>query len=378
MCDLIYLDNAATTKPLKEALDSAQKFNEEYFYNPSSLYHGGVSNKSEILSAKETLKKMVGSNFNVIFTSCGTESDNTAIFSYSSRGNIVTTKGEHPAIYAPLNELKNKGYDVRFANINPDGSVDVEHLLSLIDKNTSLVSVVNVNNETGAINDIITISKKCKQINSNLVFHSDGVQAFCKIPQKLSQDIDLYSVSAHKINAIKGVGALFVNNKIKNLKPYLIGGGQENGLRSGTENIFGIKVFENACKYHFPNVSKNYQNAKEKIEIFKNLLDKELFYFISNENCSPYVFSISAKGLRGEVLQHKLEEFNIIVGTGSACSSKNRHSRILKEAGYNEEILDGSIRISISFATTTQELEYTAQILNECANSLKRTILKTK
>lgn len=378
MNNIIYLDNAATTKPMAKALENAKIYNEQNFYNPSSLYHGGVQNKNAILSAKQTLSKIVGSDFDCIFTSCGTESDNTAIFSYSNRGNVVTTKGEHPAIYSPCNELLKKGFEVRFANLNKDGTVDVKHLLSLIDSKTTLVSVVNVNNETGGINDINYIAKECKKINPNVVFHSDGVQAFCKIPQKLSSYIDLYSASAHKINGLKGVGALFVNKKLKTLKPYIIGGGQESGLRSGTENVFGIKVFEFVAKHHYLSISQNYSKSLEKIAKFKDLLDTDIFEFISSNSASPYILSLSAKGLKGEVLQHILEEKGVIIGTGSACSSKNKHSRILKEAGYDDSILDGAIRISISPSTTDEELNYTAIALNECARTLKRTMYNLK
>ena len=376
MKNIIYLDNGATTKPDIDAINLANAFITDNYFNPSATYHEGIQVANELKNSKEFFKKVIGSNFDVIFTSCGTESDNTAIFSYCKRGNIVTTLAEHSAIHAPFTQLKNQGVDVRFAKINKDGSVDIDSLLSLIDKNTTFVSIIHVNNETGAINDINKIAKFIKEINKNVIFHSDGVQAFMKVPYTLSNDIDLYSVSAHKINALKGVGALFINKKVKNLKPYLIGGGQENGLRSGTENVFGIKVFEYATKKHYETLINDYNKVKDLKELLISNLNYDIFKVISSNNSSPYVISLSAVGLKGEVLMHSLEEDGIIIGTGSACSSKNKHSRMLKEAGYSEDVLDGVIRISFSYETTKEEVLYLIEKLNLRAENLKRTIYK--
>ncbi len=370
--DMIYLDNAATTKPNEEALQLNNLYLVDNFFNPSARYHGGITASNKIKNAKETLCKLVGSDFEVVFTSCGSESNNTAVFSYAKRGNAVTTHGEHSAIYAPFLELKNSGYDSRFAEINLDGSVYVDNLLSLIDKNTVFVSVVHVNNETGAINDINKIAYLCKKINPNLIFHSDGVQAFGKIPVKLSSYIDLYSVSAHKISGIKGVGALFKNKKVKNLKPLILGGGQENGLRSGTENVFGISVFESVATNYYKNINENFEKVKLLKKTLIDKLDKNLYKIISSESCSPYVVSISAIGLRGEVIQHMLEEDGVIVGTGSACSSKHPHSRVLTKAGHTQNVLDGVLRISFSPNNTLSDVEFATNKLNEKAEKLKR------
>ena len=376
MKNIIYLDNGATTKPDVKAIEYASAFITDNYFNPSATYHEGIQVANELKSAKETFKKVIGDNFEILFTSCGTESDNTAVFSYSKRGNIVTTLAEHSAIHAPFTHLKNQGLDVRFAKINEDGSVNIDSLLSLIDKNTTFVSVIHVNNETGAINDINKIAKLIKQINPSVIFHSDGVQAFMKIPYALSNDIDLYSVSAHKINALKGTGALFINKRIKNLKPLILGGGQENGLRSGTENVYGIKVFEYATKKHYETLVSDYNKVKQLKQLLLSNLNYDIFKVISSNNASPYVISLSAVGLKGEVLMHSLEEDGIIIGTGSACSSKNRHSRALKEAGHDENVLDGVIRISFSYETTEEEVKYLIEKLNLRAENLKRTIYK--
>ncbi len=375
MSSLIYLDNAATTKPSTMALEYASKINAENYFNASALYEMGIKSKNLLEDARKSISNSLGSNFDVIFTSCGTESDNMAISSYLKRGNAITTLGEHSAVYNPFLEYQKNGFDVRFAKLNENGSVNVEDLLKLVDDKTTFVSVVHVNNETGAINDINYIAKRVKEINKRIIFHSDGVQAFMKIPYKLSEDIDLYSVSAHKINGLKGVGAIFKNKKLNNLKPLILGGGQENGLRSGTENLFGIKVFEYATKSHFENLSNNYQKVKKLNEVFLINLDKTIFKVISTDNCSPYVILLSGVGLKGEVLMRYLENDGVIIGTGSACSSKHKHSRILKEIGYSVKILDGVIRISFSYENTEEEVLYAVKKLNERGLELKRMII---
>ena len=369
---MIYLDNAATTKTDVSALKKAEYLLTEEFFNPSAKYHGGITANNVIKNAKNSFSKIFGSNFEVVFTSCGTESDNTAIFSYTKRGNAVSTLGEHSAVFSPLDTLKKDGHDVRFAKINSDGSCNVENLLSLIDNNTTFVSVVHVNNETGAINDINYIAKKCKEKNNRIIFHSDGVQAFGKINVKLSNYIDLYSLSAHKIGGIKGVGALIKNKALKSLKPYLIGGGQENGLRSGTENVFGINIFETVSIDKTVNFDKNFKSVSKLKQEFLSKLDNSLFKVLSGERSSPYVISLSAVGLKGEVLQHMLEKDGVYVGTGSACSSKNPFSRVLKEAGYDEKVLNGVIRISFNFDTNLSDVLYAVEKLNFNANNLKK------
>lgn len=372
MNKLIYLDNAATTKPSETAINENMRFNTVDYFNASALYHGGVQNKKELNNAKETLKRIVGENFEVIFTSCGSESDNTAVFSYTKRGNAVTTLGEHSAIHVPFSYLKENGYDSRFAKLNLDGSVNIEDLLSKIDEKTVFCSVVHVNNETGAVNDINLIAKLVKEKNPRVIFHSDGVQAFMKIPYKLSSDIDLYSASAHKINGLKGVGALFVNKKIHNLKPLIFGGGQENGLRSGTENLFGIKIFESVTKEHFDKIYENYDFVSTLKEKFVSKLDKDIFKIISGEKSSPYILLLSAVGLRGEVIEHKMEEYGLVIGTGSACSSRHKYSRMLTEIGFNENVLGGVLRISFCPENTMEEVEYSVEKLNLVAKELKR------
>ncbi len=373
---MIYLDNAATTKPDEESFLKAREFLTEKFYNPSALYREGHALQSELKKARSALLSGVASesDFELVFTSCGTESDNQAVFGFARRGNAVTTAGEHSAVAAAFLELKNRGAcEARFAPLKKDGSVDEQALLSLVDEKTSFVSVIHVNNETGSVNDINALAKAVKKKNPRVIFHSDGVQAYGKIPFRLAKEVDLYSVSAHKIGGLKGVGAL-IKRKSLVLPAYVIGGGQENGRRSGTENTFGIKQFEYAAIKKFNALTADFKRLLTYRERFWELLDKEIFIRLSPESGSPYILSVAAKGLRGEVLLHMANDRGLIVGTGSACSSnsKNRYSRVILACGYDERTADGVLRISFSPATTEEEIEKGAEILNEVGRDLAR------
>ena len=371
---MVYLDNAATTKPSKNAIKKAENFLDEDYFNPSALYRGGLSCAKSIKDAKESILSNLGlssSEFEVVFTSCGTESDNLAVFCAVKRGVFITDSGEHAAIYRSFEELARQKKETVIIPIEKDGRVNVDELISAVKTHkANFVSVMHVNNETGAINDISSISDELKKIDKNIVFHADGVQSYGKIPFKFSRNIDLYSVSAHKIGGLKGVGAL-VKKRGVNLSPLIFGGGQENGLRSGTENVFGIKVFQYAGEEKFSSISDDFACVSSLNNFVRNNLDGSIFTVISGENSSPYILSISAVGLRGEVLMHLLEERGFIVGNGSACSSKNKHSRVLKACGHNDKVLDGAIRISFSAENEINEIKEFTCALNDCANSLK-------
>lgn len=363
---MIYLDNAATTKPDAQCVKAAETFLLSEYFNPSALYAEGYNLHLELKEARRKILSLIAdeSNFSLIFTSCGTEADNQAVFGGGKRGNVVTTLGEHSAVYSAVSELKQRGIEVRFANLNEDGSVNVDHLLSLIDDKTSLVSVMHVNNETGAINDIFSIAKKVKSKNRYALFHSDGVQAFGKIPFRLTNDIDLYSISAHKIGGLKGCGALI---KKKNLiiKPHIFGGGQEQGLRSGTENVFAIKCFEYAAIKKLGVINEAFSHIKNLNTLMRSLL-KDKFKIISSENSSPYILAVSVPGLRGETVLHEADDNGLIIGTGSACTSnaKKRFSRTILACGADEQTADGVLRISFAPENTIEEIQNAAEILN--------------
>jgi len=371
---MIYLDNAATTKPNEESVRAAEKFILSEYYNPSALYAEGYNLHLEIKKARSNLLSLIADDekYSLIFTSGGTEADNQAIFCGGKRGNVVTTYGEHAAVFAAMSELKLRGTEVRFADLNADGSVNVEKLLSLVDGNTSLVSVIHVNNETGAINDVNSIAAQVKIKNGRTLFHSDGVQAFGKLPFKLSSFVDLYSVSAHKIGGIKGCGAL-IKRKQTVIKPYIYGGGQEAGLRSGTENVFAIKCFEHAAINKYRNLKSDYEKVCRLNKILISKLDDSLFKVLSSDKASPYIISVIADGLRGETVMHELNDRGLIIGTGSACSSnsKKRYSRVLLACGVKENMADGALRISFSAENTAQEIEEAAGIMNTVVKNRK-------
>ncbi len=373
---MIYLDNAATTQPCKEAFERAKSYVTENFYNPSALYKEGFALQGELKKARSVLLSKIAdeSAFELVFTSCGTESNNQAIFSFARRGNAVTTAGEHSAVSAPFAELKTRGVaEPRIAPLLKNGKVDVGKLLALVDEKTSFVSVMHVNNEMGAINDVNAIAKLVKAKNPRVIFHVDGVQAYGKLPFRLAKEIDLYSISAHKIGGLKGVGAL-IKRKSLVLPAYLIGGGQESGRRSGTENTFGIMHFAFAAEKKFATLREDFERLCAYREKLWNGLNKNIFVRLSNEDCSPYILSVSALGLRGEVLLHMANDKGLIVGTGSACSSnaKTRYSKVILACGYDEKTADGVLRLSFSPQTTEEEIEKATAILNEIGQELKK------
>ena len=373
---MIYLDNAATTKPSLQAFERAREYVTEKFYNPSALYNEGFSLQSELKKARSVLLSLIAdeSSFELIFTSCGTEADNQAIFSFAKRGNAVTTAGEHSAVSACFQELKNRGViEPRFAPLEQDGCVNVEKLLALVDEKTSFVSVMHVNNEIGAINDVNGIAKRIKQKNPRVIVHVDGVQAYGKLPFRMAKEIDLYSISAHKIGGLKGVGGL-IKRKSLVLPPYIIGGGQESGRRSGTENTFAIKQFQYVAEEKFSSLKADYERIKGYRETLWAKLDKEIYTRLSSEAGTPYILSVAARGLRGEILLHMANDKGLIIGTGSACSSnaKNRYSKVILACGHDEKTADGVLRLSFSPETTMEEIEQAGEILNEIGRELAK------
>ncbi len=365
--EMIYFDNAATSRPDEASVKQAEKFLLNDFYNPSALYKNGHRIQLEIKSSAENILQTVADCeiFSLIFTSCGTEADNQAVFCAGKRGNVVTTLSEHSAVFSAVNELKQRGIEVRFANLTSEGKTDVDHLLSLVDDKTSLVSVIHVNNETGAINNIFDIAKRVKAKNKYTLFHSDGVQAYGKVPFRLTSDIDLYSVSAHKIGGVKGCGAL-IKRKSLVLKPYIYGGGQQQNLRSGTENVFAIKCFEYASLKRYSQIKNNFNKVEQIKTAIISGLDKELFKIISGRESSPYILCVSAVGLRGETVMHETDDSGLIIGTGSACSSNanKRHSRVILACGIDENVADGVLRLSFSAENTEKEAQTAVDILN--------------
>lgn len=372
---IYYFDNAATTRVDEETGKIVQEYNERFFYNPSANYKKAVEIHNLISDArKNVLSQLQGFNGKLIFLSSGTEGDNQAIFCSKKRknGNIVISGAEHPAVYNAAMQLKNTGYDVRIAPVDGEGRVIESEFLSLLDSNTSLVSVMHVNNETGAVNDIKTLVKKAKSVNPNILFHSDGVQAVGKVPVRLVDlDVDLYTISGHKIGTPKGIAALYVKTGVS-IAPLIFGGGQEFGMRSATENVSGIIAFSNCVSRA---VQEREINAQKYLN-FRSILQAELseieeIRWISGQDASPHILTFAFRTVRGEVLQHALEEFDLLVGTGSACSARRAHDRIPQALGL-KEYSDGVIRVSFGRENTEDEVKFLAKKIKESYYILRK------
>lgn len=352
MKETVYLDNAATTKVLDEAKETCIKYMQDDFFNPSALYANAIKVSRDIKSARETIANILGvEDSTLIFTSSGTESDNQALFSTHKKpcSRIIISASEHSAVYNSAMELKQRGFDVVLCPVDIHGKVIEEEFIKLLNDNVSLVSVMHVNNVTGAVNDIKRLVEITKSICPKALFHSDGVQAFCKIPTKLKTlGIDLYSVSSHKIGSVKGSGFLYVK-KGCSISPLIYGGGQENGLRSSTENVSAIISFAKATQIAVKNMAK----LKEKgnaffSELKENLKEIDEIIYLSPEISAPHILALVFKNVRGETLMHTLEDSGFILGIGSACSSKKGTARIPSALGLKGGYEEGIIRISIN------------------------------
>ena len=273
---------------------------------------------------------------------------------------ILVSSGEHPSIYETAKNLQNLGYNVEFIDILPNGTLDLQDLENKVDENTGLVSVIHVSNETGAINDLSKVSNIVKRKSPNAILHCDGVQAFGKVRLNLLNDnIDAYTISSHKIHGPKGVACLYLRDNI-NIKPHILGGGQEGGLRSGTENPAGILGFTMACEMMYENFDKKRADIRKLREYFVAQLEKSgLDYIINGDlsNTLENILSVSFMRVRGEVLLHCLEKYEIYVSTGSACSSKKVGNRVLSAMGLNNDKMQGNIRFSFCEYNTKDEID---------------------
>lgn len=367
---MIFLDNASTTK----ICDAAKKImieEADNYFNASASYSVALENKKKIDNAKKEICNCLNIDYkeNLVFTASATEANNLAVFGSVKKGDeqYLFSSGEHLCIYNCAEELKNRGYNVKFIPLTSEGVIDFDALKMLLELPTAFVSCIHVSNETGAINDVEKIGELVKSKWKNAIFHCDGVQAFGKIDVNLSRmkNIDLYTISAHKIGGPKGIGALFVRNKAK-LKPYVFGGGQEFGLRSGTENLQSILAFAAASTEKFKNLQKNYDFVSKLCETFKNEIKKynDNRITINSVNASPYIVSISFAGVKGETLVRMCDDDGLLVGTGSACSSKKAAlNRILLAMNKNRQDIEGALRISFSINNTIDEIVSAVKIL---------------
>ena len=382
----VYLDNSATTQVFPEVAAYMTQIMCQQYGNPSSLHLKGMEAEQILRGAKEILAKILKVNEKeLLFTSGGTESDNLALrgvaLSYQRRGrHLITTQIEHPAILQTMHYLEEQGFQVTYLPVDATGRIRLEDLQRSMRTDTILVSIMHTNNEVGAQQPIAEAGALIKRMNPNTLFHVDAVQGFGKAkiyPKKMN--IDLMSVSGHKIHGPKGVGLLFVNENVR-IRPIVFGGGQQGNLRSGTENVPGIAGMAMAAKKLYD----NYDEDVRKLEGCKRFFIDGIHQMDgtrvngllpespNGEGTAPHVVSVSFKGVRSEVLLHALEEKGIYVSAGSACSArKPQPSATLKAMGVPQELLSSTIRFSFSVFTNQQELEYTLSVLREIVPVLR-------
>lgn len=378
----VYLDNSATTRCFDEVGQLTHKIMCEDYGNPSSMHHKGVEAERYVRDARETLAKILKVNEKeILFTSGGTESDNialigTAMANHRRGRHLITTQIEHPAVLQPMAYLQNQGFEVTYLPVDREGRIRLEDLERAVRQDTILVSIMHTNNEIGSLQPIAEAGALIKRCNPQTLFHVDAVQGFGKFriyPKKMQ--IDMLSVSAHKIHGPKGVGFLYLREGAR-VNPIMYGGGQQKGMRSGTENVAGIAGMARAAEL----VYKGLDNDMERMYSLRDMLIEGVSRIedVKVNGChgregAAHIVSLSVRGVRSEVLLHALEERGIYVSAGSACASnKPQTSATLKAIGVEREMLDSTIRFSLSVFTTREEIEYTVQALCEMVPMLRK------
>jgi len=368
----MFFDNASTTKLDEDLIDELKNLNEEFFYNPGGLYSKSRNVKKQIEDDRKKIIECLGgeSSDNFVFTGSATEGNNLAIMGVLRKNftKMLFSMGEHPSVYNTALELKNRGYNVEFITLDKTGKVDLDDFKNKMTADVDFVSIMHVSNETGAINDICSLVEIAKGVNEKVIFHSDGVQAYGKIDVDVSTlGVDMYTISAHKIYGCKGIGGLYIKKGV-NLKPIIFGGGQESGLRSGTENYMGIHIFSKVVERAKNDLLKNSNLVKLlKLKFIEKLSSTSLKYSLhSYDDNSPYIVSVSFDKCRAETLLNMLNDNMIYIGNGSACSSKNSGNRILQNMGVPKDGVEGNLRISFSKHNTVGEVEKLVDCLSLC------------
>lgn len=378
----VYLDNSATTRCFDEVTQLMTKIMCEDYGNPSSMHHKGVEAEQYLRYSRETLAKILKVNEKeILFTSGGTESDNiaiigTAMANHRTGRHLITTQIEHPAVLQPMRYLEEQGFRVTYLPVDKQGRICLEDLQNAICRDTILVSIMHTNNEIGTLEPIAEAGELIKRINPRTLFHVDAVQGFGKFriyPSRMN--IDLLSVSAHKIHGPKGVGFLYINSRAK-VSPIIYGGGQQRGMRSGTENVSGIAGLAKASEIMYANLDRDMDHLYELRDMFirgvSDLEDVKVNGCMGTDSAA-HIVSLSVRGIRSEVLLHALEERGIYVSAGSACSShKPQPSATLKAIGVDKDLLGSTIRFSFSVLTTKEDIEYTLQALYDVVPELRR------
>ncbi|MCI6429815.1 MAG: cysteine desulfurase family protein [Oliverpabstia sp.] len=377
-----YLDNSATTICYEEVRDVVVKTMMEDYGNPSSMHMKGVESEKYMKEAASQIARTlkVGEK-EIYFTSGGTESNNwaligTALANQRTGKHIITTKIEHPAVSAPCEFLESQGFTVTRLGVDQEGKISLQELEEAITPETILISVMYVNNEIGTVQSIAEIGELIKKKNPKTYFHVDAIQAYGKyriLPKKMK--IDMLSASGHKIHGPKGIGFLYISDKVK-IFPYIYGGGQQKGMRSGTDNVSGAAGLGKAAEIVYRNMEKNVASMTELRQYFvKELekLEKVVVHGPKGETCAPHIVSAAFVGVRSEVLLHTLEDRGIYVSAGSACSTHKRSgSPTLTAVGIPKEQMESTVRFSFCETTTKEELQYTLEVLKEVLPLLRR------
>ncbi len=371
---LIYLDNAATTRPSPGAMKALSRA-AECFYNPSSLYKGGLEAEALVKNAREEVARAVGGlPEEIFFTSGGTEGDNLVLASLNPRAakHVIVSAVEHDAVIEPAKRLASLGVRVDFAPAGPDGIVSPGAVEALLTPETALVSVMAVNNETGAVQPVREIARVLKRAKSPALLHTDAVQSFLKTgdaPARLGADV--VTVSAHKIHGVKGAGALWVRKGVR-LRPQILGGGQERGLRSGTEAVPAILAMGQACREGFDSLSSRIEKVSVLhaygAELLREVPGIEVLSFPTQ---SPWILTVSAPGYKSEILLHALADRGICVSSGAACS-RGRISRVLTAMGVDRRIAEGFLRVSLSHENEKEDLSALAEALRALLPALRK------
>ena len=370
-----YLDNSATTKVCPEAAAAAMLAMTEVYGNPSSTHTKGREAKQLLDKSRKQVADALGCTVQeLVFTSCGSESDNWAILNGAElmrrKGmHIISSQVEHDAVRKSLDELERRGFEVTRLKPDDTGAIPVQAVMEALRPDTVLVTLMLVNNETGAVTDIGAIAKAMKKAGSQALLHTDAVQAFMKLPFTVkSLGADLISVSGHKIHAPKGIGALYIKNGVK-LKPYLLGGGQENGRRAGTEAMPQIAAFGAACQTAREHLQENYERMAALRQLAIDELRRDIPELVVIGGGAPHILSISLPGWRSEVLMNYMEAQEIYVSKSSACKKGGR-SHVLEAIGLAPKVIDGAIRIGLSRFTTQEDVLALCAALKEARSKL--------
>ncbi|MBB6216034.1 cysteine desulfurase [Anaerosolibacter carboniphilus] len=383
----VYLDNSATTKPSEEVIEMMIKALREHYGNPSSLHRKGVEVEKLIKAARKQVARSLGvKDEEIIFTSGGTESNNIAILGIIEgnrrKGNrIITSKIEHPSVLNVFKSLETRGLEVIYLDVDEWGKIDINQLQEAITDNTLLISLMHVNNEVGTIQPIEEISKLLQRLKSKPFFHVDAIQSFGKVKLNLGKlNIDMLSISGHKIHGPKGIGAIFVRKGVK-VSPIFLGGNQETGIRSGTENVPGILGLGVAAEKMWEGTNTHHEQLlmlKDRfLRRIKNEIPNIKINGLEGNDGAPHILNISFPGIRGEVLLHSLEQDRIYVSTGSACSSKkSSQSHVLKAMKLKDDEIEGAIRFSFSYNNTAEEIDYAVDRLKKHVEELRKIMMR--